>query len=163
MPRKTLREFWRPDQLERLARTYWRFLTRISLGALRVVYSSDSSDVVLLVPALRLLTFHLPEYLTERDEGQVTWPIWRGLLVSREGVGRGHLRISVRREGADPQQPEHELVGVRVEVQNYYPWLRGSGRFARFGTRVYEWTQLRIHVTVTRRFLRSLARLELAR
>jgi hypothetical protein len=162
MPREAVDGLWQPYSLERLARTYWRFLTRVSLGILRVVSSTDSRAVVLLVPPLRLLTFHPPEYLTEPHEGQVTWRIWRGLLVAREGVGNGYLRIQVRREGADPASPGHELFGVRVEVQNYYPWLRGSGPFARFGARLYELTQLRIHVLVTHRFLRSLARLDLA-
>jgi hypothetical protein len=160
--RETLEAVWRPDHLERLARTYWRYLTRVSLGVLRVIYSAESRSVVLLVPALRLLTFHRPEYLTDRNLGRVTWRIWRGLLVAREGIGNGYLRIDVRREGTDPRSPARELVGVRVEVENYYPWLRGSGPFARFGARLYEWTQLRIHVRVTRGFLHSLARLDLA-
>jgi hypothetical protein len=88
----------------------------------------------------------------------VTWRIRKGLLVAREGVDNGFLQIRVRREGLDPVTPSRELVGVRVEVQNYYPWLRGSGPFSRFGAWLYEMTQLRIHVLVTRGFIRSLAR-----
>ena len=53
------------------------------------------------------------------------------------------------------------LKTVRVEVRNFYPWLRGSGRFARFGAWLYGQTQLRIHVIVCNGFLRSLARLNL--
>jgi hypothetical protein len=34
--------------------------------------------------------------------------------------------------------------------------LRGTGRFARFGTWLYSQTQLRIHILVTKGFLRSL-------
>jgi hypothetical protein len=52
-------------------------------------------------------------------------------------------------------------VRVRSEVQNFYPLLRGRGRFARLGARLYAATQLRIHAHVTRGFLRSLARLDL--
>ena len=52
-------------------------------------------------------------------------------------------------------------MNVRTEVSNFYPLLRGSGRFARFGVRLYTATQLRIHVWVTQGFLRSLARLDL--
>jgi hypothetical protein len=151
---------WRPDQLERLARSYWRFLARVSLGLLRVVYAADSQAVVFIVPQLRLLTFHSAEYVTEQNFGQVTWRIKRGLLVARRGVDSGFLQIRIWHEGVDPAASSRELVGAMVEVQNYYPWLRGSGPFARFGTRLYEWTQLRIHVLVTRGFLRSLARFE---
>ena len=42
-------------------------------------------------------------------------------------------------------------------VQNFYPWLRGTGPFARIGVWVYAQTQQRIHRTVTRGFLRRLA------
>jgi hypothetical protein len=153
-----LEPLWRPDHLERLARSYWRYLGRVSLGLLRTVYAPDSRTVVLVAPPLRLLTFHPPEYVTEQSFGEVTWRIRRGLLVAREGVNNGFLQIRIWREGADPGSSERELIGVRVEVRNYYPWLRGSGRFARLGTRLYELTQLRIHMLVTRGFLRSLAR-----
>ena len=147
--------------MERLARSYWMFLARVSLGLLRVVYRADSRAVVLLVPAIRLLTFHPPDYVRQPTFGLVTWRIRRGLLVAREGVDKGFLQIGIWREGADPSSSSRELVGVRVEVQNFYPWLRGSGPFARFGARLYELTQLRIHVLLTRGFLRSLARLDL--
>ena len=46
-------------------------------------------------------------------------------------------------------------------MQNFYPWLRGSGRFARFGAWLYSQTQVRIHRRITVGFLRSLASLEL--
>lgn len=161
LPREALESRWRPEHLERLARSYWRFLARISLGLLRVVYAPDSRTVVLLFPALRLLRFRAPAYVTQSTFGQVTWQIQRGLLVAKGGRDKGHLQITVRREGADPASPSRELVGVTVEVRNFYPWLRGAGWFARFGTRLYELTQLRIHVLITRGFLRSLARLDL--
>ena len=44
-----------------------------------------------------------------------------------------------------------------MEVNNFYPWLRGSGPFARVGVWIYAQTQQRIHRAVTRRFLRRLA------
>lgn len=160
--RETLEKSWHPDQLERLARSYWRFLGRISLGLLRVVYAPDSRTVVLLFPALPLLRFGVPEYVTRPTFGQVTWPIRRGLLVAREGREKGFLRIRIWREGRDPASSSNELVRVSVEVQNFYPWMRGSGWFTRLGTWLYQATQLRIHGLITRGFLRSLARLELA-
>ena len=45
---------------------------------------------------------------------------------------------------------------IRASVANFYPFLRGSGWFARIGSWIYSQTQLRIHVLVTRGFLRSL-------
>jgi hypothetical protein len=161
LPRDALESRWRPDYLEGLARSYWRFLGRISLRLLRVVYAADSRTVVLLLPALRLLRFRAPEYVTRSAFGQVTWRIQRGLLVARAGRDKGFLRISMWRDGRDPASPSHELVRVRMEVRNFYPWIRGSGWFARFGVWLYRETQLRIHRLITRGFLRSLARLDL--
>jgi hypothetical protein len=48
-------------------------------------------------------------------------------------------------------------IHVRMEVQNFYPWLRGTGPFARVGVWIYAQTQQRIHRAVTRGFLRRLA------
>jgi hypothetical protein len=145
---------WEPDYLERLARAYWRYLTRISLGLLQVVYERDSRTVVLLFRPLALLRFRAPEYETSPDSGQVTWRIDRGLLVARRGRGRGYLRIAVKRTGAD-------RVRLEASVANFYPLLRGEGWFARFGTWLYGNTQLRLHVLVTNGFLRSLADFDL--
>jgi hypothetical protein len=161
LPSEALESRWRPEYLERLARAYWRFLNRISLGLLRVVYAPDSRAVVLLLAPLVLLRFRAPEYQTGRDHGEVTWRIRRGLLVAKNGRDRGFLRIRVERRGRDPAAPLRELVRVRVEVRNFYPWLRGSGWFARFGARLYAATQMRIHQLVSHGFLRSLARLDL--
>jgi hypothetical protein len=162
LPREELDRIWSPAYLERLARTYWLFLTRVSLGLLRVLYSDDAREVVLLARPLVLLRFHPPEYEAEGDRGAVTWRIDRGLLVAPAGRGRGYLRISVQR----PPQQEHggdEVTGrVTSEVANFYPTIAGWGWFARIGHHLYGFTQLRIHVVITHAFLRSLARLELA-
>jgi hypothetical protein len=153
---EALRELWTPASLERLARTYWRFLTRVTLGLVRVVYSERERSVVLLARPLKLLTFDAPEYEMDAERGLVRWRIARGLLVSRRGRdGRGHLQIEVRRSpGADP---EHAQLHVEVEVANFYPSI-ASG----LSRRLYNATQSRIHVIVTYGFLRSLARLDLA-
>jgi hypothetical protein len=169
LPRGVLERLWRPEYLERLAGAYWRFLSRISLGLVRVLYEPDARTIVFGSRRLALLRFHAPEYETSPDSGRVTWRIERGLLVAREGRGRGYLRIRVRRGAAEPASSApptavlepRATVNVRVEVRNFYPWLRGSGRFARFGTWLYAQTQLRIHVIVCNAFLRSLARLDL--
>lgn len=155
-----LPETWEPHHMERLARSYWRFLTRASLRLIRVVYAPDSRTVVLLTRRIPLLRFRAPEFRTGPRFGQVTWRIERGLLVARRGRGSGFLRITVR--APDPgERGSVTRLRVRAEVANYYPLLRGSGWFARLGARIYNATQLRIHVWVTRGFLRSLVRLEL--
>ena len=159
LPRRELDRIWNPEYLERLARTYWRWLSKISLGLLRVVYTPTTRRIVFLTPPFTLLRFHAPEYETKPDCGIVTWRIDRGLLVAPPGRGKGFLRITVTRPG----DGEGDQVTARVssEVANFYPALGGWGWFARIGARLYRATQLRIHVIVTNGFLRSLARLDL--
>jgi hypothetical protein len=159
LPKRELDRIWNPEYLERLARTYWRWLSKISLGLLRVVYAPDSRRIVFLTPPFTLLRFGAPEYETEPDCGVVTWRIDRGLLVAPPGRGKGFLRITVTR----PAGADGDEVTARVssEVANFYPALGGWGWFARIGARIYRYTQLKIHVLVTNGFLRSLARLDL--
>ncbi len=170
-----LRELWSPPYLERLARTYWRFLTRATLGLVRVHYSEGERSVVLLVSPLKLLTFRAPEYEMDRTRGLVRWRIARGLLVARRGRdGGGYLQIEVRRDPAvaDPAAAADDTAAahpaavtgssqvelhVEVEVANFYPSI-ASG----LSRRLYNATQSRIHVILTRGFLRSLRRLDLA-
>ena len=161
LPSPVLEQIWRPEYLERLGRAYWRHLSRATLGLIRVVYTDDSRTAVLLSRRLPLLRFHAPEYETSADSGCVTWRIDRGLLVAREGRDNGFLRIRVQRQGALESAAGEETLAVQLEVRNFYPWLRGGGRFARFGAWLYGQTQLRIHVLVCNAFLRSLARLDL--
>ncbi|MEA2216804.1 MAG: hypothetical protein QOK19_2365 [Solirubrobacteraceae bacterium] len=154
--RDALEEIWTPVQLERLARTYWRFLTRVTLGLIRVHYSERGRSVVLLTEPLRLLTFEPPEYEMDAARGLVRWRIERGLLVSRRGRdGAGYLQIEVSRKPDD--RSERQVLHVEVAVVNFYPSI-ASG----LGLRLYDATQSRIHVIVTYGFLRSLARLDLA-
>jgi uncharacterized protein YbjT (DUF2867 family) len=143
------------DFLSRAAAEYWRFITRASLGLIRVVYAGDHQSIVLLARPLVLLRFRSPDYDLGETRGSVTWRIERGLLVSREGRDRGFLRLSVARID---EPGAADRVRVQMEVRNFYPWLRGSGRFARVGVWLYGQTQQRIHRFVTRAFLRTLTR-----
>ena len=162
LPRSELERVWTPEYLERLARTYWRFLSRVSLGLLRVVYGPDSRAIVVLARPFVLLSFRKPEYDIDADAGTVTWHIDRGLLVAPHGRGKGYLRISVRRRLED-EDPGANEVALRVGSEvNFYPMIAGWGWFQRIGRAIYRATQLRIHVIVTNAFLRSLARLDLA-
>jgi hypothetical protein len=162
LPPGWLEQTWRPSSLERLARAYWAFLERISLGLLRVRYTSSSRSITLLHRRLVLLRFRRPSYEIARGIGQVTWRIERGLLVAPDGRGRGYLRITVRRlEGETPGGGSR--VQVIAQVANFYPGLRLVGPIAKLGAFIYNQTQLRIHVLVARGFLRSLTDLDLPR
>ena len=156
LARADLDQIWQPEYLERLARTYWRFLTRVSLGLLRVLYTKDSREVVLLTRPFVLLRFKAPEYDFAPDGGTVRWPIDRGLLVARKRRGHGYLRLSVERRGDDDGGGPEATATVTSEVVNFYPTIA-----ARFGRFFYDQTQLRVHVIVTNAFLRSLANLDL--
>lgn len=162
--RAMLERIWTPAGLEQLARGYWAFLRSVTLGIVRVIYAPDQRTVTLL-GRIPLLRFGAPRYEAADDAGQVTWPIVEGLLVAREGRGHGHLRVAVRRcdqggVGVEPDAADRlARVVARVEVQNFYPGLRGRGAFARFGTWLYAQTQLRVHVIVCNAYLLSLAKL----
>lgn len=161
LPRAELERMWNAEYLERLARTYWAYLTGISLGLLRVIYTEHAREVALLGRPLVLLRFHRPEYAAAARHGSVTWPIDRGLLVAPAGRGKGFLRISVSAPPDALDGREEVTVRVTSEVANFYPAIRGWGWFSRIGRVLYRFTQLRIHVLVTNGFLRSLANLEL--
>ncbi|MBS1869068.1 MAG: hypothetical protein JSS99_05350 [Actinobacteria bacterium] len=156
LPASALEALWSPLQLERLARTYWRFLSRCTLGLIRVDYSATQRTVVLLRQPLRLLRFKAPEYAMDARRGTVRWRIEDGLLVQRRGHhGDGYLQIDVQRLSAAGEDPAR--IRVEVEVANFYASIAH-----RLSRPVYRVTQSRIHVLVTYGFLRSLARLDLA-
>jgi hypothetical protein len=184
LPERVLRELWLPVNLERLARTYWRFLQRVTLGLVRVRYTPTGRALVLITPAIKLICFAAPEYELKPGHGIVRWRITRGLLVAKRGRdGHGYLQIEVRRarsgeeeslsstpallqvqvsdaDVSDADAPVLDapaLLHVEVEVAGFYPSI-ASG----LGRRVYGITQSRIHVLITHAFLRSLARLDLA-
>jgi hypothetical protein len=152
MPTAELDQLWTPMNLERLARTYWKYLSRVSLGLIRVRYTDEERAVVLLGRPFVLLRFHAPDYEMGPDHGLVRWRILDGVLVAQRD--HGHLEIEVDRCPAD--EPGYARTHVEVEVSNFYPAL--SVWVARW---FYANTQSRIHVLVTHGFLRSLARLEL--
>jgi hypothetical protein len=154
LPRADLERLWTPSQLENLGRTYWCFLSRATLGIVRVLYGENERSVVLLIKPLTLLRFDPPVYTLEANRGSLTWAIRDGLLVSRAGRGSGFLSVRVSRDGAvsDPAK-----LDIDVEVANFYPAIA-----SRLGITVYQMTQSFVHVLVTHAFLRSLATLELA-
>jgi hypothetical protein len=153
-----LDRIWKQANLENLARTYWLFLSRVTLGAIRVIYGPEERRVVLFARPLTLLRFSAPEYVIEPGHGKVKWHILDGLLVARAGRnGSGFLSLDVEREEAPADGAELATLHVHVEVANFYPAIAAG-----LSTVIYEATQSFVHVLVTHAFLRSLAKLELA-
>jgi hypothetical protein len=156
IPAPALVALWSPGSLERLARTYWRFLERCSLGLIRVAYSDRDRAVVLLCRPFVLIAFDPPEYELTADRGVVRWQIRGGALVShRQDRRGGFLQIDVRR--IDDADADHQTIHVEVAVLSFYPAIANA-----LSPRLYASTQSAIHVLVTHGFLRSLARLDLA-
>jgi hypothetical protein len=155
IPLDALVELWTPAMLERLARTYWRFLERTSLGLIRVRYSDHDRAVVLLCRPFVLIDFDPPEYELQSDRGLVRWQIRHGALVSHRQAGGGYLQIDVRRLAQAP--PGFQTIHIEVAVLSFYPAIANA-----LSNRLYAATQSAIHVTITHGFLRSLARLDLA-
>jgi hypothetical protein len=151
-PEGELDAIWTPTHLERLARTYWKFLSRVSLGLIRVEYTQAERRVVLLRRPFVLLRFRAPEYTIGDGRGVVRWRIRDGVLVAKSD--EGYLEIDVRR--MEPEKPGFDQAHVEVEVANFYPAI--ATWVARW---FYQATQSRIHVLVTHGFLRSLADREL--
>ena len=152
MPEGDVEELWTPLYLERLARTYWKYLSRVSLGLIRVEYTPNERRVVLLRSPFVLLRFGAPEYEISEGRGIVRWRIRDGVLVDQHD--KGYLEIDVQRTAAP--KPGYAAAHVEVEVANFYPAI--ATWIARW---FYKVTQSRIHVLVTHGFLRSLARREL--
>jgi hypothetical protein len=152
VPQAELEALWAPMHLERLARTYWTYLSRVTLGLIRVTYTESGRDVVFLAHPLVLLRFEAPGYRLSADRGIVRWNIQDGLLVGRRH--EGFLEVDVRR--LPSPRAGYGRVHIEVEVANFYPAL------AIWLTRwFYKQTQSRIHVLVTHGFLRSLAKRDL--
>jgi hypothetical protein len=155
IPTSALIELWSPEWLERLARTYWRFLERCSLGLIRVRYGERERAVVLLCRPFVLIRFASPRYQLGADRGVVRWQIRGGALVSHRQEASGFLQIDVRRLG--PPREGYQAIHVEVAVLSFYPAIANA-----ISPRLYAATQSAIHVMITHGFLRSLARLDLA-
>jgi hypothetical protein len=155
LPEELFGQLWTVETLERLARTYWSYLTYVTLGFIRVYYTDRERYVCLLIKPLKLLTFQAPEYETDSERGIVRWRIDKGLLVATPGRGGdGYLEIDVKHLDCD--EPGQARLHIEVEVANFYPQI--ASRLGRF---LYTNTQSRIHVIVTHGFLRRLARRDL--
>ena len=63
LPAEDLEAIWTPMHLERLARTYWRFLARVTLGLIRVEYTPAERGC----PTRFNLVIRLPDDLPEEQ------------------------------------------------------------------------------------------------
>ena len=125
-----------------------------------VLYPPGAREVVLARRPLVLLRFKAPS-TTLHPTTAPCWRIDRGLLVTPRGLVRAS-RIAVRRTGnlSALNRRRRQAHGHRrgVELLSDAPRLRLVLFVGRF---IYRFTQQRIHVIVTKAFLRSLARLDL--
>lgn len=155
LPSDRMPDVWTAENLERLARTYWFHLGRVSFRLLRVMYTPNGRAMAILglVP---LITFDEPEYELDERRGSVKWIIRNGLLVSPRGAGHGGS-LGIRVERLDSDRPGMDRVHVELSITNFYPSVAD-----RLSKRLYSATQSRIHVLVVLSFLRSLAHGELA-
>ena len=96
IPRLQLERLWRPESLERLARSYWGFLGRTFFGLIRVVHVEGSPTIVLLLRRFPLLRFRAPEYETEDRRGRATC-VDRARAPRRQARPRPRLPASRRR------------------------------------------------------------------
>jgi hypothetical protein len=162
VPSEAVRGLLTADFLRRLASAYRRFLGQVSAGLLRIRFEAGSESLVLLLPRPSLLRLRTPVCVEGPDWAEATWEIERGLLVASVGRDRGSLRIRLMRPApAAAAEGASVPILARMEVEGYYPRIRGSGVLASAGTWLYAQTQARIHTLVMRGFLRSLTQLEL--
>jgi hypothetical protein len=148
--------------LDRVARAYWRFLRRISLGLLRVRPGPERESIVQLVSGVAVLGFRPARYSADSERAEVEWAIDDGLLVAREGRGLGSLRIRLERRHPDHVERGRARLLMRMEVAGYHPRLRGPRWFAPLGAWIYAHTQAQVHRLVLRSFMRSLGGFELS-
>ncbi len=157
MPAEELDAIWSPMHLERLARTYWKYLSRVTLGLIRVAYTNDRArggprDAPVRAPALpgpgvrdgrparRRALAHPRRHPRRRARPR----------------GRRLPAIGIERCAAGDDDPDAPRRTSRWRSRTSIRRSRAAS--AASCTRQ---TQSRIHVLVTHGFLRSLARLEL--
>ena len=113
---------WVAASLEKLARTYWRFLSRVTLGLIRVIYGEDERSVVLLARPLTLLRFGAPEYTSSKATATSAGRSATGSSWLAPGAAAAFCRSTFarsRRSTTAAGRPP--TVRIEVEVANFYP------------------------------------------
>ena len=127
MPEEELDAIWSPMHLERLARTYWKYLSRVTLGLIRVVYTPAERAVVFIGRPFVLLRFDAPKYTMDADHGIVRWQIKDGILVASTGREKdGYLEIDITR--CPEEEPGRARLHVEVEIASFYPGAGAAQR-----------------------------------
>ena len=121
--------------LERLARTYWKYLSRVTLGLIRVTYTEDERAVVLLFRPFVLLRFHAPEYeFSPATAGSCAGGSRTGCSSRRAGAAAAATWRSTSAGCRRERRRATARVHVEVEVANFYPaiatWLTALGLLA---------------------------------
>ena len=157
MPEAELDAIWTPMHLERLARTYWKYLSRVTLGLIRVAYTPTERAVVFIAPPVRAAALPRAGVLDGRRARRraLAHPRRHPRRLARATRATATSRSTCSR-CAGGRRPAARRLHVEVEIASFYPAI--AFRIARW---VYANTQSRIHVLVTHGFLRSLAKLEL--
>lgn len=117
-----------------LGRRYWLEVARVARGLLRARESHEGVEIDLAGVGLTLLALGPEEITVESDRVTCRYPIRGGLL---SGAARG------------------ELVVAQVHGDSTELFVAVSGFFARRGL-LYRQLQRRLHVSVSRRYFRSL-------
>ena len=121
-----------PANLENLARTYWRFLSRVTLGLIRVVYGDDSRSVVLIARPLTLLRFDKPR-VHDRARSRQRPLADPGRPARRPPRPRLGFPVARRQPSAARDRPDAASCMIEVEVANFYPSIAAG-----FSMPVYE-------------------------
>ena len=120
MPAAAIDAIWSPLHLERLARTYWRFLSRCTLGLVRVDYTDDARYVVFIRRPFVLLAFRKPEY--EMDDDARRRAVAHRARRARRADRAWRGRLPRDRPPPQPGRCAGDVdLHVEVEVANYYP------------------------------------------
>ena len=136
--RDFLERIWTPDSLELLARGYWAFLRKPSSGSSGSIYAHDVADRdrVRPDPAAPL---RRPQ-LRDRRRARAASPGRSTAASSSPARAAARATCASRSSAATatgsttrptPKLDEVRLI-ARVEVENFYPGLRGRGWFARW-------------------------------
>lgn len=155
MPAERADRLFTAEMLERLARTYWAYMTTLTLGVVRIFYRPDERSMSLLVRPVKLLRFAAPEYALDERRGYVRWRIVGGLLLARRGREEGHGYLSIAIERLEAAASGEARVHIEVVVESFHPLVH------RISPWLYTNTQSRFHVLLAYGFLDRLVRRDL--
>ena len=123
-----LEEIWTPMYLERLARTYWRYLSRVTLGLIRVDYTDASAASCCCAARSCCCASTRPSTRSTRDRGIVRWRIARRRCSSPARARRRRLPGDRRPPLPGGRARARRRIHVEVEVANFYPAIADLAR-----------------------------------